>query len=165
MADFMPVKVAAKLWGVTERQIANLCRSGRIDGAVKQVRSWMIPEKTEKPADLRIKTGAYRKPARPKRLPLPVGVSDYRVASSEYYYVDKTMMIKDFLDERPIVSLFTRPRRFGKTLNMDMLRVFFEKTDSDTSAYFWDKKIWKCGKFYQEFQGQYPVIYAAFKDV
>ena len=165
MADFMPVKVAAKLWGVTERQIANLCRSGRIDGAVKQGRSWMIPEKTEKPADLRIKTGAYRKPARPKRLPLPVGVSDYRVASSEYYYVVKTMMIKDFLDERPRVSLFTRPRRFGKTLNMDMLRVFFEKTDSDTSAYFWDKKIWKCGKFYQEFQGQYPVIYVTFKDV
>ena len=51
MADFMTVKGAAKLWGVTERQISNLCRSGRIDGAVKQGRSWMIPEKTEKPAD------------------------------------------------------------------------------------------------------------------
>ena len=57
--------------------------------------------------------------------PLPVGISDYRRASTEYYYVDKTMMIKEFIDERPLVSLFTRPRRFGKTLNMDMLRTFF----------------------------------------
>ena len=65
--------------------------------------------------------------------PLPVGISDYRRASTEYYYVDKTMMIKEFIDERPLVSLFTRPRRFGKTLNMDMLRTFFEKTEEDTS--------------------------------
>ena len=63
-------------------------------------------------------------------LPLPIGVSDYRLASDEYYYVDKTMMIKDFIDERAMVSLYTRPRRFGKTLNMDMLRTFFEKTDT-----------------------------------
>lgn len=74
------------------------------------------------------------------KLPLPVGVSDYCLASSEYYYIDKTMMIKDFIDERPLVTLFTRPRRFGKTLNMDMLRTFFEKTDKDTSIYFKDKK-------------------------
>ena len=73
--------------------------------------------------------------------PLPVGISDYRRASTEYYYVDKTMMIKEFIDERPLVSLFTRPRRFGKTLNMDMLRTFFEKTEEDTSIYFKDKKI------------------------
>lgn len=57
---------------------------------------------------------------------LPIGISDYVRAQSEYYYVDKTMMIKEFLDQKPLVTLFTRPRRFGKTLNMDMLRVFFE---------------------------------------
>ena len=50
------------------------------------------------------------------------------------------MMIKDFIDERPMVTLFTRPRRFGKTLNMDMLRTYFEKSDKDTSVYFRDKK-------------------------
>ena len=76
------------------------------------------------------------------RKPLPIGVSDYRDACKNYYYVDKTLMIKEFLDERPKVSLFTRPRRFGKTLNMDMLRTFFEKTAEDTSVYFRDKKIW-----------------------
>lgn len=74
-------------------------------------------------------------------------------------------MIKEFLDERPMVSLFTRPRRFGKTLNMDMLRTFFEKTAEDTSVYFKDKKIWKCGKNYRDYQGKYPVIFITFKDV
>lgn len=100
-----------------------------------------------------------------KKLPLPIGISDYCKASREYYYVDKTLLIRDFLDERPQVSLFTRPRRFGKTLNMDMLRVFFEKKNEDTSIYFRDKKIWACGQEYQAYQGKYPVIYVTFKDV
>lgn len=100
-----------------------------------------------------------------KKFPLPVGISDYRKAVSEYYYVDKTLMIRDFIDERPQVSLFTRPRRFGKTLNMDMLRVFFEKSEEDTSVYFQDKKIWNCGQEYRSYQGKYPVIYVTFKDV
>ncbi len=100
-----------------------------------------------------------------KKLPLPIGISDYRKASGEYYYVDKTLLIRDFIDERPQVSLFTRPRRFGKTLNMDMLRTFFEKTDEDTSIYFRDKKIWSSGEEYRSYQGKYPVIYVTFKDV
>lgn len=99
------------------------------------------------------------------RLPLPIGVVDYRLASTEYYYIDKTLMIKEFLDERPMVSLFTRPRRFGKTLNMDMLRTFFEKTAEDTSVYFRDKAIWQCGERYRSYQGKYPVIFLTFKDV
>lgn len=99
------------------------------------------------------------------RLPLPIGVADYRLASTEYYYIDKTLMIKEFLDERPMVSLFTRPRRFGKTLNMDMLRTFFEKTAEDTSVYFCDKAIWQCGERYRSYQGKYPVIFLTFKDV
>ena len=98
-------------------------------------------------------------------MPLPVGVSDYRLASTEYYYIDKTMMLKDFIDERPMVTLFTRPRRFGKTLNMDMLRTFFEKTNEDTSKYFKDKKIWEQGEYYRSFQGKYPVIFITLKDV
>lgn len=64
-----------------------------------------------------------------------------------------------------MVSLFTRPRHFGKTLNMDMLRVFFEKTPEDTSIYFKDKYIWQCGDYYTKHQGQYPVIFLSFKDV
>lgn len=64
-----------------------------------------------------------------------------------------------------MVSLFTRPRRFGKTLNMDMFRTFFEKTDEDTSVYFKDKKIWQCGKKYRDYQGKYPVIFITFKEI
>ena len=165
MSDTITVKEAAKLWGITERRVTVLCKEGRIEGAYKKGRGWVIPIDAEKPADIRIKTGAYRKTKTSSGLPLPVGISDYRLASSEYYYVDKTMMIKDFLDERPMVSLFTRPRRFGKTLNMDMIRTFFEKTDEDTSIYFRDKKIWSCGKKYRDYQGKYPVIFITFKDV
>lgn len=101
-----------------------------------------------------------------KRLnPLPIGLSDYIRTQSEYYYVDKTLLIKEILDRKPLVSIFTRPRRFGKTLNMDMLRVFFEISDEDTSVFFSDKEIWKCGSEYQEHQGKYPVIFLTLKDV
>ena len=165
MASYISTKEAAALWGIGDRQVANLCKNGDIPGVVKQGRSWMIPSDAQKPTDKRIKTGAYIQPAKPAALPLPVGISDYRLASSSYYYIDKTLMLKDFLDERPMVSLFTRPRRFGKTLNMDMLRVFFEKSEEDTSVYFKNKKIWACGKYYRDFQGKYPVIYVTFKDV
>ena len=165
MADMIPVKEAAGRWGVTERRVAALCSQGKIKGAVKKGRRWLIPDDAEKPADSRIRSGTYRKQDRSAVLPLPVGVSDYRLASSEYYYIDKTLMIRDFIDERPMVSLFTRPRRFGKTLNMDMLRTFFEKTEEDTSVYFRDKKIWSCGEKYREYQGKYPVIFITFKDI
>ncbi|QUO20966.1 AAA family ATPase [Clostridiaceae bacterium Marseille-Q4143] len=101
-----------------------------------------------------------------KRLkPLPIGFSDYIRTQSEYYYVDKTLLIKEILDRKPLVSIFTRPRRFGKTLNMDLLRVFFEISDEDTSVFFSDKEIWKCGSEYREHQGKYPVIFLTLKDV
>lgn len=165
MEHTMTVKETAEQWGITERRVSLLCSEGRIEGAYKAGRSWRIPLDAQKPVDSRIKTGLYRKSKMPSGLSLPIGISDYRLASSEYYYVDKTMMIKEFLDERPMVSLFTRPRRFGKTLNMDMLRTFFEKTDEDTSVYFRDKKIWSCGQKYRDYQGKYPVIFISFKDV
>lgn len=165
MAEMISVREAAKRWNLTERRVSTLCKTGKIIGAEKQKNRWMIPSDAQKPADQRIKTGAYRKTERAQKLPLPIGVSDYCLASSEYYYIDKTMMIKDFIDERPMVKMFTRPRRFGKTLNMDMLRTFFEKSDKDTSVYFHDKKIWNCGQKYRNHQGKYPVIFLTFKDI
>ena len=161
----MTVKEAASLWNITERRVADYCKAGRIKGAKKVGRSWIIPLDSEKPEDQRIKSGMYAKKVGPDKLPLPIGISDYRLASTEYYYIDKTLMIRDFLDERPMVSLFTRPRRFGKTLNMNMLRTFFEKSQEDTSKYFRDKLIWECGEWYQSYQGKYPVIFLTFKDV
>ncbi len=166
MANVISVKEAAMRWELAERTVRGLCIGGKIPGAIKSGRSWLIPAGAEKPVDNRIKTGVYvRAKSRPKHLPLPVGVSDYRLASTEYYYIDKTMMLKDFIDERPMVTLFTRPRRFGKTLNMDMLRTFFEKTNEDTSKYFKDKRIWEQGEYYRSFQGKYPVIFITLKDV
>ena len=165
MADIMLVKEAAALWNLTERRVSDLCNKGKIEGAIKNGHIWLIPADAKKPVDQRIKSGAYKKNKRPDNLPLPIGISDYRLAQSEYYYIDKTLMIRDFLDERPMVSLFTRPRRFGKTLNMDMLRTFFEKTSEDTSVCFQDKLIWNCGKKYRDYQGKYPVIFVSFKDV
>ena len=165
MAEMISVREAAVRWNITERRVATLCKNGRIAGAKKQGNRWLIPADTQKPADQRLKTGAFRKTERAPKLPLPIGVSNYCLASSEYYYIDKTMMIKDFIDERPMVTLFTRPRRFGKTLNMDMLRTYFEKSDKDTSVYFLDKKIWACGQKYRDYQGKYPVIFLTFKDV
>lgn len=126
-----------------------MCKQKEIVGAIKDGRNWLIPDNTI---------------LSPKK-PLPIGVSDFKSATTNYYYVDKTLLIRDFLNAIPMVSLFTRPRRFGKTLNMDMLRVFFEKTPEDTSIYFKDKYIWQCGDYYTKHQGQYPVIFLSFKDV
>lgn len=159
-------KEMAAIWNVTERTVSAFCKEGKIPGAVKNGKSWQIPDDAEKPVDGRISTGRYRKrDSRTGTKPLPIGISDYVRAQAEYYYVDKTMLIKEFLDQKPLVSLFTRPRRFGKTLNMDMLRVFFEISDEDTSRFFSDKNIWKCGSEYRNHQGKYPVIFLTFKDV
>ena len=168
MSEWMTIQDAAAQWGISKSLLARLCREGRIVGAEKAKGAWMIPADAQYPADGRRKpdTALSKQASRARRLlPLPIGISDYRKASAEYYYIDKTLMIRDFLDEVPMVSLFTRPRRFGKTLNMDMLKTFFEKTDEDTSRYFTDRKIWKCGKAYRDHQGKYPVVFLTFKDV
>ena len=168
MAEWLNIHNAAARWEISQSMLARLCRDGRIAGAQKRKGVWMIPAGAQYPADERRKSdtaGDQKAPRTKKLLPLPIGISDYRKASTEYYYIDKTLLIRDFLDEVPMVSLFTRPRRFGKTLNMDMLRTFFEKTGEDTSRYFTDKKIWQCGKAYRDHQGKYPVIFLSFKDV
>lgn len=148
-------EVAEKI-GTTPRRVQQMCKSGEIPGVIKKGRSWMVPSDA---------IFGHTEKSSAKKKPLPIGISDFKLATSDYYYVDKTLLIRDFLDRKPLVSLFTRPRRFGKTLNMDMLRVFFEKTDADTSRYFQDKLIWQCGKEYTSYQGQYPVIFLSFKDV
>ena len=150
---------AAALMGITVRRVQQMCKNGEIPGAIKNGRAWMIPINAVKGDNLDNDMPSEKKKA------LPIGISDFKLAVTEYYYVDKTLLIRDFIDSRPLVSLFTRPRRFGKTLNMDMLRVFFEKTDEDTSVYFKDKQIWQCGDEYTAYQGKYPVIFLTFKDV
>lgn len=151
--EYLSCSDASKAMGFSVRRIQQMCKNGELPGAIKEGRKWLIPDET-----MHMNHFAKNKS-------LPIGVSDFKLATTGYYYVDKTLMIRDFLDKKPMVSLFTRPRRFGKTLNMDMLRVFFEKTNDDTSVYFKDKQIWQCGDYYTKHQGQYPVIFLTFKDV
>lgn len=161
MGDMLTTKEAAELWKISDSMVKRYCRDGRIPGAIKGTKSWQIPKDAEKPEDQRRTNPTDSE----SKLPLPIGVTDFRIACNDYYYIDKTLLIRDFIDERPIVSLFTRPRRFGKTLMMDMLRTFFEKTDEDTSIYFQNKKIWACGDKYRKHQGKYPIISLTFKDI
>ena len=143
---------------LSSRRVTGLCNEGYFDGAFKHGKSWRIPNKEYYIADSGLSYTCVR-------LPLTIGVSSYKEVVNDYYYVDKTKLIKDIIDEKAKVSLFTRPRRFGKTLNMDMLKCFFEISDEDTSKCFVDKDIWSYGKNYKDYQGKYPVIFVSFKDI
>jgi len=96
---------------------------------------------------------------------VPAGIEDFeRIINEDYYYVDKTMLIEELLINRAPVTLFTRPRRFGKTLNMSMLRYFFDVKDKEEN-----KKLFENLKIYDsEYmseQGKYPVIFVSLKDL
>lgn len=102
--------------------------------------------------------------------PIPTGVEFYKeMINKGYYYVDKTLLIRDILKQKNTVTLFTRPRRFGKTLAQSMLCTFFEKeilsdgTVLDNSGYFKGKKIMEAGEEYTKHMGQYPVIFLTLK--
>ena len=101
---------------------------------------------------------------------IPIGYEDIReLIEHGFYYVDKTLMIKELLDNRAKVNLITRPRRFGKTLNQSMIRRFFElELDDngrkiDNGYIFKDLKISACGESYMSWQGEYPVINLSLK--
>lgn len=90
---------------------------------------------------------------------LPVGIDDFKkIILQEYYFVDKSLLIKELIDLKGEVNLFTRPRRFGKTLNMSMLQYFFEISEEINKEIFLDLKIARTGEQYMKYQGKYPVI-------
>ena len=110
---FLKAKDIAQLWGITPRRVNQLCTAGFINGAYKEGRYWLIPSDTTKPEILRNK----------QTPPCPADYShvwleslQYKEVSKECYYVDKTLLIKDIIDDHSKVYLFTRPRRFGKHL-------------------------------------------------
>lgn len=97
---------------------------------------------------------------------LPIGISDFRkVIEEDFYYVDKSLFIKEIIDTSSESILLPRPRRFGKTLNLSMLRYFYEKTDEDTGRLFRHLDIRRQGEAYIRKQGRHPVIFLTFKDV
>ena len=95
---------------------------------------------------------------------LPIGVSDFKeIITKNYYYFDKTKFIENILDDGSKVKLFTRPRRFGKTLNISMLRYFFDvKNKEDNRKLFESLNISK-SEYFEE-QGNYPVISISFRN-
>src|SRR5271168_2288958 len=96
---------------------------------------------------------------------LPIGLSDFKkLIDGGYAYVDKTLLIQELVGKGIEVALIPRLRRFGKTLNLSMLRYFFEKTQQDTSYLFRPLKIWQDEKC-RSLQGQFPVIFITLKDV
>lgn len=98
--------------------------------------------------------------------PIPIGIENFKeLIDKECYYVDKTLMIKDILDNCSKVNLYTRPRRFGKTLNMSMIQYYFENTDKDNSYLFDGLNISKAGDKYSKHMGQYPVISISLKSM
>ncbi len=95
---------------------------------------------------------------------LPTGLSDFKeLIDDNYYYVDKTLLVDELKRTSAKVVLITRPRRFGKTLNLSMLRYFYEKSDTSNAYLFKDTHIWKKEE-YRSLQGTFPVIYISFKE-
>ncbi|AWI03464.1 AAA family ATPase [Clostridium drakei] len=96
--------------------------------------------------------------------PLPIGIDNFeKLITRGYYFIDKTLLIKDLLDNKTDVNLFTRPRRFGKTLNMSMLQYFFEDSKKDNSYLFEGLNIMNAGEKYTSHMGKYPVINLSLK--
>lgn len=103
--------------------------------------------------------------------PLPIGIDNFEMLITRgYYFIDKSLLIKDLLDNKASVNLFTRPRRFGKTLNMSMLQYFFEDSrkeldgeKKDNSFLFDGLKIMDSGEEYTLHMGKYPVINLSLK--
>lgn len=98
--------------------------------------------------------------------PLPIGVDDFKdLIKNKYFFIDKTLFIKELLDMKGKVNLFTRPRRFGKTLNMSMLRYFFEKGNGENAKLFQGLKVMDAGNEYLDYMGKYPVISISLKSM
>ena len=100
---------------------------------------------------------------RGKLPPLPIGNSDWAAVTAGYWSADKTQLISGLLDKKSTVAIFTRPRRFGKTFALRMLKTFFEKTEKSNAHLFKGTKVWRNAAHRAE-QGRYPVVYVTLKD-
>jgi hypothetical protein len=101
-----------------------------------------------------------------KYKPLPIGIENFeKMIKSGYYYVDKTLFIKELIDKKGEINLFTRPRRFGKSLSLSMIQYFFEKCENDNTYLFDGLNIMSEGEKYTSEMNKYPVISITLKDI
>ena len=101
--NYLSSMEAAKAMGITVRRVQQMCKQGEISGAVKKGHSWLIPENAVWPD------------SGEKKKPMPIGISDFKTATTSYYYVDKTQYIEK-VENISRFFFFVRPRRFGKSL-------------------------------------------------
>ena len=116
--EYIGTAEAARLLQMTGRRVVGLCSEGKLSGAFRSGRNWKIPVDSIKQymKDTGIGGSEESKEDVRNLLPVAIGNTSYIEVSSECYYVDKTLLIRDLIDDHNMVTLFTRPRRFGKTL-------------------------------------------------
>ena len=125
--EYIGTTEAARLLQMTGRRVVGLCSEGKLSGAFRLGRNWKIPVDSVKQymRDTGIEAPEGSKEDVQDLLPVAIGNTSYIEVSSECYYVDKTLLIRDLIDDHNMVTLFTRPRRFGKTLAINTIKTFF----------------------------------------
>ena len=100
-----------------------------------------------------------------KKIPIPIGIDDFKkIWENNYYYIDKTNFIEEIGKNVGKTLLFTRPRRFGKTLNMSMLKYFFDIKNKEENKKLFQNLYIEKSDFFKE-QGAYPVVYISLKGI
>ena len=151
--NYLSCADVAKAMGVGIRRVQKMCKQGELPGALRMGHRWMIPKENVPPY-----YGTKRKP-------LPIGVSDFKTVVANYYYVDKTFLIKELLKTTATkVTLITRPRRFGKTMAMSMLATYFDIRENSQDL-FDGLEISKETDLCKEWMNQWPVVFLSLKDI
>ena len=150
---YLTLKEASADSGLSVRRLQQLCASAEIKGAIKDNGAWMIPEDFDPP-----KSGRAPKQSIPR---LPIGLS-FEESVRNATVIDKSLLIRDLLFSQTKTTLFTRPRRFGKSMNLDMLRCFFESNHPERADLFKGKAIADYTNLISLHQGKHPVISLSF---
>lgn len=164
--QYMTSRQKATEWSVTKRMVNYWCANGQIEGAYKEGSRWWIPVDVERPGEeerLR-RMRAYTVRITGKKS-VAVGVQDFEaLRRDQMFYVDKTDFIRQWWESGETTTLITRPRRFGKTLNLSMLNCFFSVFYENRADLFEGLKVWE-EKNYHKLQGRFPVIFLSFAGV
>ena len=164
--QYMTSRQKAAEWSVTRRMVNYWCANGEIEGAYKEGSRWLIPVDVERPGEeerLR-RMRAYTIRITGRKI-VGVGIQDFEaLRRDQMFYVDKTDFIRQWWESGETTTLITRPRRFGKTLNLSMLNCFFSTFYENRADLFEGLKIWD-EKSYHKLQGRFPVIFLSFAGV
>ena len=163
--EFVTSIQKASEWGVTKRMVNYWCALGKVDGAVKDGIRWKIPMDAERPDRYGESSVLIDYIVRIEGKNVSVGNQSFEsIRENDSFYVDKTSFIEQWWESSYAVTLITRPRRFGKTLNLSMMECFFSNKYADRADLFEGLSIWQ-DEEYRKLQGTYPVIFLSFATV